>query len=390
MITVSDLMELDVFHSISLVAGGKGLHRRVSWPNIAQTVSIREWLIGGDVIFLTGIGVHCTAEGLNDLIQQAVEGNAACLIIFLHDDLIPQVPQDTIAYADQLKFPLFLGTWQHLFAELIRDISGLILADQYSENMMNEMLEMLLFKPEVLPKELMASLVEKYHLEGTHRVLLAECRWDRDKAPKGEEAFRCQRQINNMLIQECKRYFKHVCYITYNNKTIFLIGEEREEDFRNFLRELQAETRRRHSRMGLFWGIGMARAGVEQFHRSYREAEKALRMVGTSGVLSFSELGIYQLLMEIPDQGLVRQYAEDTLRPLLDYDERYQKNLLQTLEYYLETNCNYVKTAQLMFVHRNTLVYKIEKIRELLDLPVERADVRNHLFNCVRIYRYCQ
>ena len=92
--------------------------------------------------------------------------------------------------------------------------------------------------------------------------------------------------------------------------------------------------------------------------------------------------------MEVPDQNLVRTYAAGQLSPLIEYDEKYHKNLLATLEIYLLTNCNYVKTAQLMYLHRNTLAYRMEKIRELLGLTIEDAQVRNHLFNCLKILRY--
>ena len=47
MVSVKDLLELDAFRAMELAAGRRGLHRRVSWPYIAQTESIREWLMGG-------------------------------------------------------------------------------------------------------------------------------------------------------------------------------------------------------------------------------------------------------------------------------------------------------------------------------------------------------
>lgn len=43
MIYVRDLLKLDTFKDFELVSGENGLDRGVSWPNVAQTVSIREW-----------------------------------------------------------------------------------------------------------------------------------------------------------------------------------------------------------------------------------------------------------------------------------------------------------------------------------------------------------
>ena len=74
MLSVKSLLGLECFRRITLEAGKGGLHRRISWPNIAQTASIREWLVGGDVILMSGVGLDHSAGFLNDLIQQAIAG----------------------------------------------------------------------------------------------------------------------------------------------------------------------------------------------------------------------------------------------------------------------------------------------------------------------------
>ena len=71
MIYVRDLLKLDTFKDFELVSGENGLDRGVSWPNVAQTVSIREWLVGGDVILMSGVGLKITDEFLTDIVIQA-------------------------------------------------------------------------------------------------------------------------------------------------------------------------------------------------------------------------------------------------------------------------------------------------------------------------------
>lgn len=324
---------------------------------------------------------------MNDVLQQASDGNAACLIIFLYEGLIAKIPQRTIEFANELAFPLFAGTWNIRFAELIRDISSLILTDQYGESVMNEMLEMLLFKQKALPKELASALVEKYRLDGRHRVLLAQCR-----GTAGDERCRVeprvQVQINNMLIQEFRLFFATSAYVNQVNRVIFLVEAKPLSQLKQFLHELQEKTQRYDPRARLVFGVGNTYDDFTLLSRSCLEAEKAINFNSADGITAFADLGIYQLLMEVPDEGLVRGYAVERLSALIDYDRKYQKDLLRTLEIYLETNCNVIRTAQLTYVHRNTLASKLKKIRELLGMSIEEADVRNHLYNCLKIYRY--
>ena len=88
MIYVRDLLKLDTFKDFELVSGENGLDRGVSWPNVAQTVSIREWLVGGDVILMSGVGLKITDEFLTDIVIQAADGRAACIIMLINPEPI--------------------------------------------------------------------------------------------------------------------------------------------------------------------------------------------------------------------------------------------------------------------------------------------------------------
>ena len=171
---------------------------------------------------------------------------------------------------------------------------------------------------------------------------------------------------------------------------MFLIGLRpgQERQLREALKEIRRRAAGDYHGLQVRFGAGNIYREPEMFSRSCREAAKALSLCGEEGITFFSNLGIFQLLMELPDQRRVREYAAEQLAPLLEYDAKYNKNLLRTLEIYLQTNCSCKKTAEIMYLHRNTLTYQIDKIRSLLGVSLEEAEVRNHLDNCLKLYRY--
>jgi hypothetical protein len=61
----------------------------------------------------------------------------------------------------------------------------------------------------------------------------------------------------------------------------------------------------------------------------------------------------------------VRSFYEDTVAPLVRYDERYSTDLLGTLAAYLDANCNMNATAQSIHAHRHTVGYRLDRVREL-------------------------
>lgn len=93
----------------------------------------------------------------------------------------------------------------------------------------------------------------------------------------------------------------------------------------------------------------------------------------------YSELGIYRLLMGIDDREIMTEYYSHTLKPLLDYDAVNNSDLCGTLRCYLHNNGSVKETADELFVHRNTINYKLNKIEELLNIEVSSVAARTEL-----------
>lgn len=116
-------------------------------------------------------------------------------------------------------------------------------------------------------------------------------------------------------------------------------------------------------------GVGGVCQGPAGFPRSHREAGLALKMQeamrAADGVTVFDDLGIYRILAELEDTSSVDRFVREWLGPLLDYDETKGAELVPTLTQYLECGRSYDRTADALSVHRNTLKYRLRRIREI-------------------------
>jgi sugar diacid utilization regulator len=96
--------------------------------------------------------------------------------------------------------------------------------------------------------------------------------------------------------------------------------------------------------------------------------------------LAFSETGTYQLLLpHMDDPAELGRFYEETVRPLLLYDEQYETDLLGTLQTFLECDANVNATAARLTTHRHTVRYRFERVRELTGLDVSSSDGREKL-----------
>ena len=98
-------------------------------------------------------------------------------------------------------------------------------------------------------------------------------------------------------------------------------------------------------------------------------------------VVTFEETGTYKLLFQIfadRPQELISFY-DQTIAPLVRYDEQYQTELVGTLSTYLGHDCNLAATASTLFTHRHTVRYRLDRIAELSGLDIAKTDDREKL-----------
>jgi DNA-binding PucR family transcriptional regulator len=116
-------------------------------------------------------------------------------------------------------------------------------------------------------------------------------------------------------------------------------------------------------------GVGSTCSSPLDFPRSYHDAVLAVRMQRAARSLGqvtvFDDLGVYRLLAGMKDLSRVEAFVLEWLGPLIDYDSRKGADLVTTLSSYLEFGGNYADTARAIAVHRNTLKYRLQRIREI-------------------------
>jgi sugar diacid utilization regulator len=136
---------------------------------------------------------------------------------------------------------------------------------------------------------------------------------------------------------------------------------------------------------GFAFAIGRSRHAADplELRRAANEALLAINVAeGESEVveMAFEATGTYQLLLpHMSDPAELRRFYEDTIRPLVAYDEQYETDLLGTLATFLECDANVNATAARLFTHRHTIRYRFERVRELTGLDVSSTDGREKL-----------
>ncbi|MCA1728999.1 MAG: helix-turn-helix domain-containing protein [Actinobacteria bacterium] len=132
-------------------------------------------------------------------------------------------------------------------------------------------------------------------------------------------------------------------------------------------------------------GIGRFKDDPGALSDAYSEAEVALeighKISGPSSISTFEQTGTYKLLFRVlqeEPEELESFYAE-TLAPVVAYDSRYGTELVSTLTTYLGNDASTARTAADLFAHRHTIRYRLDRVKELTRLDVDKSEDRERL-----------
>lgn len=118
----------------------------------------------------------------------------------------------------------------------------------------------------------------------------------------------------------------------------------------------------------MYMGISSSYKGLKDVHLSYEEASKAifLKSFFKSSVIFYDDLGAFQILLDLHGKERLETYVLRYLGPIIEEDQKKNSDLLKTLKIYLEKNGSKQSAADELHIVRQSLYYRLEKIKELL------------------------
>ena len=181
-------------------------------------------------------------------------------------------------------------------------------------------------------------------------------------------------EIFDISIREILRVYPNAHYVKLSDIIIFVLSIRQKE--RKLMEKHIADVFSRIQKsienipFTISFGIGRYYENIEQIHLSYQEAREVIRLSYIfswfNRILYYEKMDLFRIFLPILDNQEALEACRNCLQPLLDYDRKNGKNMLETLQVVSECDWNLKLAAERMFLHPNSVKYRMEQIGKLI------------------------
>ena len=394
MVTCEDILNLKL-DGMQLIAGKKGLHRMVSWTYMVQTRPYADHMNRGNfaliVVDYVRFDYEEAARSMEELNELGISGLAVSTVDDRED-----VPQSMIDRANELELPLFYIRWEGAsFVDIAQSIGSLIVQTGVENKKTGDYLYNLLFGYEINDKYV-EKISGQFGLDFSRPYRVGVIVIDRKYGVNLEQDEHTYEYYADCMNREVNNMKGSSMFMRFLNKFVLLFeareNKEIEHELERILRRLDDKPQFK----GLIRStciLGAAYKDPRDFGQSYQEAKNLIAKKDilpnpkNKKVLSASSMGIYKYMFNSGNQAEILDYCNEKLRTLEEYDHANGTFLQDTLLAYYMNGFSVGKTAEALFIHRNSLQYRINKIEELLGMELDDYMEYLNLINCILIKR---
>lgn len=396
-LTIADVLALPGLESMCLRAGEAGLENGVRWPYVAENSGIAEWVLGGELVFVTGINHPRDEANLLQLLEEACERQVAGLVILTGPAYIQAIPRRLLEAAEAAGMPLIEQPYSLKMVLVTQAIGSALIQSEQLGRSRHDVLERLLTGDyQSLDLLLHRGVQLGLSLAGHWQVVQLQLEGSELLFAQGDTA-----EVEAQLARQHDGISRRLRQVSAGLPVLGRAGQwtlllpapdavaaqANRQQLASWLNPLNL----RLAPLKLFIGLSAAAHPTARLAQAQDEARQALaaarRFSERAGLCVYDELGVLKLLSGVRDRALLDQFLNERLGPLLRHDMHHGPSLMPTLEAWFHENGNLVAAAQRLAVHRNTLTHRVQRIEALCGLTLENAYDRLDIGIALMIWR---
>ncbi len=346
--------------------------KMIAWTHVVEDIEFISSLHGEELVFFSGL--NCTSEDwLKRYITELDRHHVGGLIMSFRGE--ETFSKEIVGFCNEIRFPIFSASWTTPYMDIMRLFAEILLKNEQRETNL-----IAAFKNAIYYPENEGSYLSHFERNGFLRdmeyiVVILSCH-TYDEETGNEQLNKIEKSLRFIL--------ENVIAYEENRRLIILAAGYS-------LHKIQEEFQRLCGKdSNVYAGIGTVAGRSRDIDRSHENAYTAYRLTKTGiprNLLSYDELGIYKILADVKEEEIYPEFVSETVGELMKYDREKHTDYMNILEVYFENDCSAVHTAQTLYCHKNTLAYKLDKIKRILGYDILKNENRVKIMVAIYILR---
>lgn len=376
-LTVRDLINQQAFPNLKLLAGHQGVKNEIRWVNLMEILDSPETVSPNELLFTTGYGLQDGAR-YEDLIPRLAECGVSGLVI-QPGYYIDLVPAYMLEQAEQYHFPILSIPKSVTFSSILHTMVQLIDLDQQRSWNSGPKQRITAFLDRLLKlhSEALFPPEGEANAHSVYLLLLEPVNHSYSNLGAWRD---CLAQIRSFIQSHSIFYrteelsqFKHV----------FLISNT-SPGHPPMFHELNTKFALLSEQYGTNWYMGADQLYSPEdcataLDHSIEALDTLCFIQAKRGVCTYHDIDFLKALGYMHQSSHSSVLNNRVLQLLLNYDRTNNTGYVETLRVYLANSCNVTQTAKRLFIHRHTLLKRLNKIREIGDVNLDDHYARLYL-----------
>lgn len=401
LITCRSILNLKHLEEMRLVAGKGGMDRVIRWIHVVESPQGSEWLKGGELLFITGVVIKNDVNTLLKFVKDLIDKNLSGLVINI-GPYISETPKEVKELANKYDFPIFELPFQVKLIDVTQSISRAIFMNKVERDSVNSFMKEIIFGDSIFTDEILnRASFYGYNPDKNYCAIVVDIddfgRHAKNNSMSIEESVtEIKQNIEIIILSIMNKQRKKVLNVMYRDSIIIMFPLNRnsinENTYLDSAEEILKSVKEKMGNLTVSVGIGNVFCKLKDFKKSVNQAQKALNIIRIFGekntIKLYKKLGIYRIFFETANHKEMKEIYYETLGKLIEYDNKNQSSMLKTLETYVFEGTNIGRAADKMFIHRNTMKYRMNRIQEILGYDIKDVNLLFEITEAIKIGKF--
>lgn len=399
MLSVKDALEIERLKNCSVVAGQNGLDRIIRYVTVMEVPDISQWLKGGDFIITSLYSVRDSLEKQCRLIEELNQVNSAAIAIKTNR-YISKIPDEVIKIANEKKFPVIEIPKNITYIDIMTPLMEKIFDLGNHFKIIEEYIQEIIFHT----YKNRTSIIERgrtlgYEIEeGCFYVFLADINDFESIAKKfkyDEKKLNALKENLYKSIYSAAKDFSNkegiidfLIFRKSDSVAVFMHFKNEDSAYKSadeFLKSIIHYSKYYEKEVKIAIGISNIVYGIEGIEKGYKQSKAAIRLGRVldkeKDCYEYKDLELFDIIFS-EDLSEVEYIVNSTLGKLKN-DEK----LINTLLEYFSCNEDINMAAQKLYVHKNTLKYRINSAESITGYDIKNINDKIKLYLGVTAYK---